>query len=219
MSSSNGKAPLGESDYKKMGMGEANLFVMYPTFQTVLAVPGIVGACYALLFAKSEGPTSKVTSIVAAKAGPLYLAWAFLKYMTAIIGANLGTTRRATGVNVPDQHVYKVVGGSADGSIVLMDDQHELYGPFNRAQRALQTLNEGLPLFVGDFFLAGYVFPLATSLCTAGFAVARVKGALDYAEERTKRMSGNMTGSLFSFGLAGMIMTIGARSTYLQIKG
>ncbi|CAK0885796.1 unnamed protein product [Prorocentrum cordatum] len=218
MARDSGKTPLGESDYKKMGMGDANLFIVYPAFQTVFALPGIIGAYYSLFVAKSDAPVAKVSNIAAANAGPMYLAWVFLKYATTSIGANLGTARRATGVNVPDQHVYKVVGGVADGAPVLMDDSHELYGQFNRAQRALQNFNETLPFFVGEFFLAGYVFPLATSICTAFAATFKLKGALDYTEERNKRMSGNMTANLFGGGLAGIIMVVGVRSTYLQFK-
>merc|ERR1712070_1368779 len=98
-----------------------------------------------------------VGQIVAADAGPLYLSWAFLKIMWSFGMANLGTARRAAGVNVPDQNIYKVVDGAAAG--VLMDDSHELYGRFNRAQRGVMNQLEGLPHQVGDFFLAGYVFP------------------------------------------------------------
>eukprot|EP00971_Amphidinium_carterae_P315383 6268868-Amphidinium_carterae.1 len=72
--------------------------------------------------------------------------------------------RRPAGVNVPDQHIYKVVKGSAEGSYVLMDDEHELYGPFNRAQRALQQFYEGMAFTVVDFLMAGYVFPSTTAV-------------------------------------------------------
>jgi hypothetical protein len=210
--------PVGESDYKKMGMSDANLYVVYSLFGTVFALPGVVGSFYALVGKKAEAPTAKVSSIVAAGAGPMYLSWVLLKYCGTFINANLGAARRPTGVNVPDQHVYKVKGGSADGSLVLMDDSSKLFGPFNRAQRALQNWYEQLHMVVCDFLLAGYVFPVTASAMLAGFSVCRVKGAIDYAEDRSKRMSGNMASMIFAGGLAGINIAVGLRSTYLQFK-
>merc|ERR1712070_967258 len=111
-------------------------------FNTVFSVPGIVGACIAFFGKKDEFALSRVQKVAANSLGPLFLSWWFVKQIGIQIGANLGTARRATGVNVPDQHVYKVVGGAADGSIVLMDDTHPTYGKFNRAQRAVANLGE-----------------------------------------------------------------------------
>ena len=93
-----------------------------------------------------------------------------------------------------------------------------IVGKFNRAQRALQNLNEIMPAFTVDFFLSGYVFPLTTAILTAGFGVFRLKGALDYTEERGKRMSGNMAANFLYGGMGGMILAIGLHSTRLQMK-
>ena len=59
------------------------------------------------------------------------------------------------GVNAPDQHIYKAVKGPGKDSIVLMDDEHEMYGPFNRSQRALQNMVEAMAGLTYDLVLAG----------------------------------------------------------------
>eukprot|EP00928_Gymnodinium_smaydae_P061581 TRINITY_DN45626_c0_g1_i1.p1 TRINITY_DN45626_c0_g1~~TRINITY_DN45626_c0_g1_i1.p1 ORF type:complete len:244 (-),score=51.55 TRINITY_DN45626_c0_g1_i1:96-749(-) len=212
------KPTAADSDYKKMGMGEANLYLVYAAFGQVFALPGIVGACVALFGVKSEAARGKVETLAAAGAGPLYLGWWFLKLLTTQVAASLGTSRRSTGVNVPDQHVYKIVDGSAEGSMVLMDDS-AANGRFNRAQRAYTNLvSEVIPPFLGDFLLAGFVFPWTTALLTSAFGCFRLKGALDYADERTKRMTGNMTANICASGLAGIVLTSGAYATYLELK-
>jgi len=193
----------GVSDYKQMGMGSANLFVVYPAFGLVFGLPGIVGAAIAF-WKSSPGPSNKAKSIALNNAGPLFLAAYFLRQCMTMINANLGTARRKTNVNVPDQHVYKVVDGPAAGSMVLLDDSHSLFGPFNRAQRALQNVNETSALAVTDFFLAGYVFPWSTALCTMAFGLFRLKGAIAYTEERMKRMTGNMAANVFGSSITGM---------------
>ena len=38
--------------------------------------------------------------------------------MLLMMQASLNSARRESGINVPDQHVYKVVGGAADGAMV-----------------------------------------------------------------------------------------------------
>merc|ERR1712031_92888 len=109
------------------------------------------------------------------------------------------------GVNVPDQHVYKVIGGPADGSHVLMDETDPKYGMFNRAQRAVQNFGESFPMVLGDFVLSGYILPWTTAACTTAYGVLRVKGSLDYADERTKRTSGQMSANIFSSVMGGIV--------------
>lgn len=209
---------LGKSDYEKMGMGEANLFKLYTTISTVFAIPGVIGACIALFVTKSHNPRAKLANVVAADAGPLYLSWAFGKAMMTFVAANLGTARRASGCNAPDQHVYKVTGGPADGSTVLMDEAHPLHGRFNRAQRALGLLTENSTTFAMDFLLAGYVFPVVTSLCASAYYIARLKGAVDYTEDRMKRLAGFQTGALLQGGMAGIIWVVGFYGTRALFK-
>lgn len=209
---------LGKSDYETMGMGQANLYQLYSGFQVVFSLPGIIGACIALFVTKSQNPRAKLANIVAADAGPLYLSWAFGKLISTWVAANLGTARRLSGCNAPDQHVYKVTGGPADGSTVLMDDAHPLHGPFNRAQRGLGLLVENSTTFAMDFLLAGYVFPVVTSLCASGYYLARFKSARDYTDDRTKRLSGFQAAGLAQGGLAGIIWAVGLYATGRLLK-
>merc|ERR1712151_435489 len=81
--------------------------------------------------------------------------------MMVMINANLGTARRKTGCNVPDQHVYKVMDST---SLVVMDCEGA-NGDFNRAQRAHANLGEVLPTFLVAFLMVGYVFPWITAEC------------------------------------------------------
>mmetsp|Transcript_30090 Transcript_30090/g.70153 ORF Transcript_30090/g.70153 Transcript_30090/m.70153 type:complete len:219 (+) Transcript_30090:120-776(+) len=208
---------LGESDYKKMGMEDINLFVLYPTFQHVCALPGVLGACVSLLGTAVTPARVKVQSVAEHRLGPLYLGFYCLKFCYLFINANLGTRRRPTGVNVPDQHIYKVVTGSNEGAIVLMDDKHELYGPFNRAQRALQNLNESIALLIVDALLVGYVFPSTTGLFLAAFSACRVKSAMDYTHDREKRVFFGMMANFIASSLGGMALVIGILCVYLQL--
>mmetsp|Transcript_1025 Transcript_1025/g.2097 ORF Transcript_1025/g.2097 Transcript_1025/m.2097 type:complete len:218 (-) Transcript_1025:80-733(-) len=210
--------PPRESDYKKMGMGEANLYVVYPAFGMVFSVPGIIGACASLFWMKTPSVRGKASTLANNSLGPLYISFFLYRMCHTMINANLGTARRASCINVPDQQVYKVVGGPADKSLVLMDDEHELYGPFNRAQRALQNLNENLPLVMTDFLLTGFVFPWTTAVCGFLTGVFRFIGAKGYTQERMERMKGNMTSGLFLGVINGMSLTVGAYSTYLELK-
>mmetsp|Transcript_25949 Transcript_25949/g.59984 ORF Transcript_25949/g.59984 Transcript_25949/m.59984 type:complete len:218 (-) Transcript_25949:78-731(-) len=210
--------PLGESDYKKMGMGEANLWLVYATAFTMFMTPGVIGASVALFGKKADGPCTKVQTIAAAGLGPLYLGFYLLKFAGGLINANLGMARRPTGVNVPDQHIYKVTKGSAEGSIVLMDDKDELYGPFNRAQRALQNFYEGMAFFIVDCLMAGYVFPSTTAVVMTVVGGLKVKAAVDYTKDRELRLKFGMPANILQATLGGLALVTGLRSTYLQLK-
>jgi len=201
-----------------MGMGSANLFVVYPAFGAIFSIPGILGACASLFWLKTPSVREKASALANNSLGPLYISFWLFRMCHTMIGANLGTARRASAINVPDQQVYKVVGGPADKSLVLMDDEHELYGPFNRAQRALQNMNETLPLVMTDFLLTGYVFPWSTALCGFCNGLFRFIGAKGYTQERMERMKGNMTATLFMGAINGMSLTVGAYATYLELK-
>jgi len=193
------------SDYNKMGMGTTNLFAAYSAFTTVFCLPGVLGAVTALTYCQHAASLAKVERVTRASLGPLYVAFIVLKYAIVFMNANLGTARRSSGVNIPDQHVYKVL---ESGVLVLMDSE-EPKGSFNRAQRAVQNLYEVLPMFLISLLFAGFVFPWTASILTVVFALARLKSALDYTKERMARMKGNMLGSVLNGSLDGIVITVG----------
>jgi len=76
--------------------------------------------------------------------GSLSLGWVYLSAFVLRLGATvngvrLGMARLESKVDVPDQHVYKVMGASGSSlGYVLMETEGE-HGAFNRAQRAVQN--------------------------------------------------------------------------------
>lgn len=206
-----------DSDYAKAGMGKSNLFVLYSTFTSVMMSVGVVAAVVPLFAMKSERNRARVAELAVRGFGPAYLSWFFYKACTVIIGANLGMARRDSGVNVPDQHVYKVAGGSADGAIVLMDDDG-VNGKFNRAQRAVGNLTEQISGVIPGFLLNMQVFPQAAAGLFAVFSAARVVGAIGYTKDRKERMTGNMMAGLCANMQDGMVLVSGFYATYLQFK-
>mmetsp|Transcript_26650 Transcript_26650/g.61296 ORF Transcript_26650/g.61296 Transcript_26650/m.61296 type:complete len:220 (-) Transcript_26650:49-708(-) len=197
---------------------EMNLFLVYPLSMHAFSLPGLFGCTLAYSTSSSDQLLAKVHSLANAQLGPLYLGFYALKIGYLLIVANLAMTRRPTGVNVPDQHIYKVVKGVGEGSIVLMDDKHELYGPFNRAQRALQNLNEVLASVLVDALMVGYVFPTTVAFCLALFSLCRVRAATLYTAQREKRVFFQMLSNVVANSLGGMALITGLYTLYLQLS-
>jgi len=195
-----------KSDFAKMGMEKTNFMVIFPVMQVVFSLPGIIGAVVAMR--QSPFVQGRVESIAAMSAGPLYLSVFVMRFTLALIQASLGNARRDSGINVPDQHAYKVVGGTADGALVLMDES-EPFGRFNRAQRGVQNHLEQVFPMVLEFVLSGYVFPWTTAALASGWAILRCWGALSYANDRMARIKGNLPSNLFLGSMAGIVVTIG----------
>mmetsp|Transcript_62925 Transcript_62925/g.174076 ORF Transcript_62925/g.174076 Transcript_62925/m.174076 type:complete len:135 (+) Transcript_62925:2-406(+) len=133
-----------------------------------------------------------------------------------MISANMGTARRACKVNVPDQHVYRVYGGAADGAVVLMDTEGA-FGAFNRAQRSLANLEEYLPLFLVEVLLVGFVFPALVGALTVIFGAARLMGAFGYTRGAKERMAGNIIGFLSNGLLDGLLGFLGVVTLRKQL--
>ncbi|CAE7176610.1 unnamed protein product [Symbiodinium necroappetens] len=190
----------------KMGMEKTNFMVVFPIMQLVFSLPGIIGAFVAIR--QSPFVQGRVESIAIMSAGPLYLSVFFMRITLGLMQASLGNARRDSGINVPDQHAYKVVGGTADGALVLMDDT-EPFGRFNRAQRAVQNHMEQVFPMVLEFFLSGYVFPWTTAALASGWAGLRCWGALSYADDRMARIKGNLPSNVFLGSMAGIVVTTG----------
>jgi len=201
-------------DYQKMGMGQTNLYVVYTGFTGVFTSLGVAAACIPLFMQKNQKSRERVAELALKGFGPAYLAYGVWKFAGILIGANLGTARRETGINVPDQHAYKAVGKD---DLVLMDDDGA-NGRFNRAQRSLANVVEVAPSVLTAFLLNMQVFPKAAAACLAVFSMARVQGALGYTADRTKRMQGNMLANVSLAIQEGMIFVAGVYATYLEYK-
>mmetsp|Transcript_20824 Transcript_20824/g.43219 ORF Transcript_20824/g.43219 Transcript_20824/m.43219 type:complete len:224 (+) Transcript_20824:3-674(+) len=200
-----------QRDCEKMGMGSANLFLVYSVSTFVLGSPGAVAAVAAIFVMPCTAVLNKIALIKSYDLAPLYFILAALQFTMLLINANLGTARRPTRVNVPDQHVYKVYGGAGDSALVLMHDDAE-FGKFNRAQRALANFEETLPLLIAQALAMAFIFPWATLVCVVVLGIFRVKGAVDYTTERMKRMTGNMAANALanSFFTANLVIGIAA---------
>jgi len=203
-----------KSDYDNMCPAPNSLYVLYTKFFVIFATVGVVvglGLCH---FGASELVHEKLELLARYQFGPMYVGLFVLKYTFQMIFANMGTARRACKINVPDQHVYRVFGGPANGSTVLMDPEGA-FGEFNRAQRAMANLEEILPLFLAEMAFVGFVFPLLTTAFVVLFSLARFAAARGYTSSAKGRMSGNISSMIVAGALDGMLLLIGI----LAIRG
>ncbi|CAJ1386693.1 unnamed protein product [Effrenium voratum] len=203
------------SDFVKVGFDKVNFFVMFPTFTAAFTIPGILGGVAA--FYHKSSAVQKVELVADYSLGPLYVAMFLVRIIFSFIQSNLADARRNTGINVPDQHAYKVVTGSAAGSLVLMDDEGA-FGRFNRAQRGVQNVWENVfPLSI-EVVLTGLVFPWTVAGLLCLFALLRAKASISYAEKgRMARISGNMASNICGASIAGLTLAIGVYATHLEL--
>jgi len=198
------------SDYTTGGMGKANLFVVYAMLQTVFTVIG-AGVGFAIVTVSAPaGVLRRLDVIGEYDLGALYLLLVCMFYTFHMISANMGTHRRETRVNVPDQHAYRVYGPGQpwDSALVLMNDDGD-FGKFNRGQRALANFEEMLPMFLAEAMAAGFVFPWVVMTMGIVACLGRLKGAVDYARDRKARTKGNML-SFFMHGMInGLVLFVG----------
>mmetsp|Transcript_47017 Transcript_47017/g.147330 ORF Transcript_47017/g.147330 Transcript_47017/m.147330 type:complete len:224 (+) Transcript_47017:80-751(+) len=206
-----GRGPDGlfpKSDFEKIGLGSANLFTVYNLFAFVFGAPGAVAAAAAIFLAPCPAVLEKVSLLRTYYMAPLYFTILVVQFAFLNINANLSMARRPTRVNVPDQHVYRAYGGAADGTLVFMHDDGD-FGTFNRAQRALANFEEALPLLILNVFAAAFVFPWAVLVTVVFISIFRVKGAIDYTTERTKRITGNMASNILASSMFTANIVIG----------
>jgi len=203
-----------KSDYDSMAPAPQSLFVLYTNFFLVFSMFGVAAGVGLFYFTESPLMHKKIEIVKEFGMGPLYIALFFLKFVFQMVNANMGTTRRETKVNNPDQHIYRVYGGASDGSIVLMDLEGA-HGRFNRGQRALANLEEYLPLFLVNFAFVGFVAPTLVAVITVLFGLARLKGAIAYVESAKDRTSGNLASFLMMGLIDGMALFIGVVTTFL----
>ena len=195
------------ADHPAIGMG-IPIWSFYLIFNSVLTSLGLLLVVFVVLPSDPRA-ADKISSLISLGFGWTYLGAWVLKFCQMIIGINLGTARAKSKVGVPDQHVYQVKG--AEGSklgYVLMETEGA-HGDFNRAQRALQNLNENLPQFIAMYLLASYVCPKAVFVCACVFGFGRVMGAIGYTGSAAGRLGGTMIGVLGTSVIDCVVLRVG----------
>ena len=123
----------------------------------------------------------------------LYLGWyvIYLARLYAVINAN--GARAPARVGRPCQHVYQIMeenGPLAKAPYVMMVNNSEPVGRFNRAQRAAFNLDEQLPLFVTGYLLQAAVFGKLSIVVALFFAYGAVKYCNLYKVDSHSRDAG-----------------------------
>jgi len=137
--------------------------------------------------------------------GYVYLAIYMIVLARFRLTLNANVMRAVARVDRPCQHIYKTMDptAKADAPLVLMANTGWA-GKFNRAQRAVFNTDEAMPLFLASTVLAGAVFgPVIVGV--VGLEVyGRIKFALLYTEDQSKRGAGflpAMVGEQWANGL------------------
>eukprot|EP00567_Pseudictyota_dubia_P018773 CAMPEP_0197433662 /NCGR_PEP_ID=MMETSP1175-20131217/1520_1 /TAXON_ID=1003142 /ORGANISM="Triceratium dubium, Strain CCMP147" /LENGTH=216 /DNA_ID=CAMNT_0042962127 /DNA_START=90 /DNA_END=740 /DNA_ORIENTATION=+ len=182
--------------------------VLYGVMTLIVGAIGLAIAYVTsyLTEAKQSAADAKISVLSEYDLGWLYLGVFVVKFLQLPIGITLGAARKASKVNVPDQHVYKVMG--AEGSklgYVLMETEG-IHGEFNRAQRALQNYNEQFPSIMMQYLAASWVWPFEAFVCIAIFAIASCLSATGYVHSAKGRMKGRFFGYFAVATLQGMVL-------------
>lgn len=184
--------------------------VLYTMFTIIPGAIGLAIAYAIITYASSTESQSaadaKLSLLATYDLGWLYLGIFLVKLLQLPIGIILGEARKASKVNVPDQHVYKVMGseGSQLG-YVLMETEDDL-GKFNRAQRALQNYHEQFPTMMLQYVAASFVWPFETFGCIAIWSVSCVLSASGYVESANGRMKGRLPGYFAAATVQGLVL-------------
>ncbi len=119
-----------------------------------------------------------------------------------ILVTNVNGARGPTRLGRPDQHIYQVVGTK---DLVLMATKG-VHGRFNRAQRGILNMDEGLPLFAAGTLLVAPVFgQVVCFFLVPLYAYGRVKMAFDYKESKEVRLGGFMLAMIAEHGMFGFV--------------
>lgn len=183
--------------------------VLYMTFTTILCSIGLATAFGIYTKGSTAHYDSKLAILSTYELGWVYIGLFVIKLGAFTININLGVNRKASKVNVPDQHVYKVHGSNA--GYVLMETDGVI-GQFNRAQRAYMNYLEQQPLFLAFFAFAGFVFPFPVFVLACIFSFFRFVAALGYTTSANDRMKGNVFAMLASNVIEGMVLFAGIKS-------
>mmetsp|Transcript_32992 Transcript_32992/g.69417 ORF Transcript_32992/g.69417 Transcript_32992/m.69417 type:complete len:224 (-) Transcript_32992:615-1286(-) len=166
--------------------------IFYTIFQAVLFSIGTAIAYCVYRFGDTKGYNLRMEPIILADYGWVYLGALVLTKGFVFHSILLGTSRKASRVGLPNQHVYKVYqppGSTAPLGYVLMEDEGAV-GRFNRAQRAYSQYLDSLGFAVLNFLLAAAVFPFPAFVLASIYAVARAANAAGYVSAVDSRGPG-----------------------------
>jgi len=153
---------------------------------------------------------SKIATLAANGLGWLYVSVVAVRAAYIVAGIMLGNARKASKAALPDQHVYKIAGDDSK-PYVLMENEG-VHGEFNRAQRAVQNMNENVAQIFATMLLAGFVFPFQTFCCACGWGATRLMGMSGYIKSADDRMGGNLLSMLIYNCMEGMVLFAGVRA-------
>lgn len=176
-----------------------NPFVFYPIMMIVSTTLGFFFGWGMHYIAK---PYDKLAAMGAQDMGYLYLTLWLVCRLQSILQIFVGAARVESGIQNPDQYVYKTY--LRDEPYVRMCNDEGPMGKFNRTQRGLDNMRETFPELLVAIVCSGYVYPHATLCCTLLFMVGAVVYQHEYAKALESRMGGFMIRFFAILGLNGM---------------
>jgi hypothetical protein len=184
--------------------------VLYSTMTLVITVIGAAIAYFTSYYTESKvaAANSKLGIITDYNLGWLYLGIFLIKILTLPINISLGSARKASKAGLPDQHVYKVMGGGGDKLGYVLMENEGVHGQFNRAQRALQNYHENFPTVVIQYLAASFVFPFEAFVCMMIWQISSCVGSVGYKVNVDGRMRGRLPGYFAMSTMSGMILII-----------
>jgi hypothetical protein len=145
--------------------------------------------------------------------GLQYLYFAvYMIYLTRLpLVANVNGARAPTRLDRPNQHIYQVVGSN---NLVLMANDG-VNGRFNRAQRAISNMDEGMPLFLVNTLLVAPIFgEVVCFFLLPMYTFGRITFARDYKDSLNGRFSAFWYSMVAEHGLASFVPLIAIKVSF-----
>jgi len=142
----------------------------------------------------------------------LYYVVFFIYVVRLQLMANVNGARAPTRLDRPDQHIYQVIGSN---DLVLMANDG-VNGRFNRAQRAINNMDEGLSLFLVNALLVAPIFgKVVFFLFIPLYGYGRISFGRDYKDSLRGRQRGFMLSMYAEHGMAAFVALIAIKVTML----
>lgn len=137
----------------------------------------------------------------------------FLIYLLRMpLVASVNGARAPTRLDRPDQHIYQVVGSN---DLVLMANDG-VNGRFNRAQRAINNMDESLPIFLVNALLVAPIFgKIVCFFFIPMYGYGRISFGRDYKDSLNGRLKGFLFSMIAEHGMASFVALIAIKVTML----